>query len=140
MRQIYILSLVGCILFSFASTAHALDLQWEWSPNESGYTSGPNGDIAYDLYMKTGNDPDYAYDYPLIHQIDDCVLQSDQYYCQVSVDYAFEMGVPYYFVVVAYLADDPVQRSASSNEIVYQLDVAADSAGSSGGGGCFIQP
>lgn len=144
MACIFLLSTL-CFQAAMAETSKSITFMWEWSPSGLGYTSGPNMDVAYDIYMRTGDDPGYGYDYPLISEIDNCWWNQDRYSCTAALDYNFSDGVSYRFVAVAYLVEDPNQRSGPSNEIEYCPDcpehvVASSSglSGSSGGGGCFM--
>jgi len=140
-----------------AGTSRSITLRWEWSPYASGYTAGPNRDVAFALYMRTEDDPDYAYDYPLISGIDNCWWNIDQYTCEITIDYEIESGLNHYFMVVAYVVEAPNEKSSPSIEVDYCQDCAyqssganggsaappgggsgASSGGSSGGGGCFI--
>lgn len=120
-----------------AYAADSIDLAWDWSPGDSGYTSGPNGDIAYDIYMRTTDNSNYAYDYPVISGIDNCWWEIDHYVCETTLAYAFEPDERYHLVAVAYLAGAPSQRSLSSNEITYPVPKNA-SGGGGGGGGFFV--
>ena len=117
-----------------AGTYKSITFIWDWDPGNSGYTSGPNGDVAYDLYMRTDDDPSFAYDYPLIGGIENCWWSQDRFSCQTTLDYEFEAGVCYYFVVIAYLVEETTLRSLHSNQVEYYLKYA----GKSGQGGCFI--
>ncbi len=145
MKIIFLLLITIFFQLATAVTAESIDFIWDWAPNNSGYTSGPDGDVAYDLYMKTEDNPDYSYDYPLVGGIDNCWLNNDRYRCRTTVDHDFNSGVYHHFVVVAYLIDDPDQKSLSSNEVTYYVDsadgnppVSVTSGGNSGGGGCFF--
>ncbi len=113
-----------------------INLAWDWFPGDSGYTSGPNGDIAYSLYIRTADDSDYAYDDPVVSNLDNCRWEVDHYSCETTLKYAFAPGEAYYMVAVAYLADSPMQRSLSSNEIAHRYNSAEGGGG--GGGGCFV--
>lgn len=119
---------------AISGTSKSITFIWNWNPGDSGYTSGPNGDVAYDIYMRTEYDPNYAYDYPLISGIEDCLWNQDRYNCQTTMDYEFEPGVRYYFVAVAYLVEDTTRKSLHSNQVEYYLSYTGDS----GGRGCFI--
>lgn len=133
MKVAFILLLTTmCFQAAMAGTSKSITFMWEWGRGGSGHTSGPNMDVAYDLYMRTEYDSSYAYDYPLISGIDNCWWNHDRYSCQTTLDYEFTRGVSYHFAVVAYLVEDPNQRSAPSNEVEYSP------GSSSGGGGCFI--
>ncbi len=147
-RSVWILLFLICATVVMPDGAMAIDFSWSWAPNGSTYTSGPDGDIVYDLYMRDDDDADYAYDYPLMAGIEDCTGDDDLYSCRASLDYDFMPGVNYYFVVVAYLSEDPALRSASSNEVHYYIDPANEEpvieepglqdSGAGGGGGCFV--
>jgi hypothetical protein len=128
----------------------AIDLAWDWAPGDTGYTSGPNGDVAHALYLRSAADSDYAYDYPAVDGVDDCWWEIDHYTCQATLEYPFDAGQTYYVVAVAYLAETPDQRSLASNEISYRpgaLDPADPGSGQpalsgvsdGGGGGCFLE-
>ncbi len=136
----------------------SIDLAWDWSPDDSGYVAGPNGEVAYALYLRSAADSDYAYDYPAVDGVDDCWWEIDHYTCQATLEYPFDVGETYYVVAVAYLAETPGMRSLASNELVYRpgaddpTDPGGSDPGSSdggqpalsaasdggGGGGCFI--
>jgi hypothetical protein len=132
----------------------SITLAWEWDAGGSGYTSGPNGDIAYHLYMRTEDDVAYDDDFPAITGIDDCWSDNGRYHCQVTLLHAFEPGVRYFFTVAAYLVSDRQSISTLSNEIEYTVETAMNntsavddgqddavanaSSPDSIGGGCFI--
>jgi hypothetical protein len=122
---------------AMAGSSKSITFIWIWDPGGSSCTSGPNGDVAYDLYMRTDDDPSFAYDYSLIGGIENCwscVANQDRYSCQTILDYEFEIGVCYYFAAIAYLVEDTTRRSIPSNQIEYYLNYAGDS----GRGRCFI--
>ena len=148
-----VVTTVICLGAVAAGAQDAIDLAWDWSPDDSGYAAGPNGEVAYALYMRSAQDSDYAYDYPAVDGVDDCWWEIDHYTCQATLEYPFDAGETYYVVAVAYLAETPSMRSLTSNEIIYRpgSDDPADSGGSGGGqpalsaasdggggGGCFI--
>jgi hypothetical protein len=139
----FILVLIIGGLAAVAGAQDSIDLAWDWSPGDSGYTSGPNGEVAYDIYMRTDDDPDYAYDYPIVSAIENCWWNIDHYSCETTLTYDFDDEETYHLVAVAYLVDTPAQRSVSSNELTYNSDgtqqvEGATSSGGGGGGGCFI--
>ena len=135
------------LIFAYVTTpaeTAAVDFIWNWYPNGSTYTSGTGGDIVYNLYMREGDEADYDYDHPLMIGIDDCVLESGAYTCQISLDYDFIPGIDYYFSVVAYQSANPSLKSAFSNEVLYSDDLSDEepavqnSVTEGEGGGCFI--
>lgn len=142
---------------AMAYAQDSIDLAWEWSPANFGYTSGPNGDVAFALYIRTGDDSDYAYDKPVIDGVDDCWWNIDQYSCEVTLDFdGFNHEKTYHIIAVAYIVDSPTQRSLASNELTYQLgstaplgpddsndtgkgqDAMSYVSDNGGSGGCFI--
>ena len=149
-----IICLVAGLHPANAVAQDSIVLAWDWDDGGSGYSSGPNGDIAYHLYMRTEDDVAYDYDYPTITGIDDCWPDNGLYHCQATVTHAFEPGVRYFFTVVAYIVDEPTATSTLSNEIEYTVDLAENGASSiangqdganansssagSASGGCFI--
>ena len=129
MRNIHVVKQFATIIFFVASLQSAgaaeldsITFEWQWNASNTGYTSGPDGDIVFDLYMRTEDDSGYDFDYPTISGIDECWLDGDLYRCQATLDHTFEPGVRYFFSVVAYLADDQESVSALSNEIEYIVD------------------
>ena len=112
-------SILFCGYAAVAGAQDSIDLAWDWSPGDSGYTSGPNGDVAYGIYMRTADDSGYAYDYPAVAAIDNCWWDIDQYSCETTLQYDFDSGETYHLVAVAYVVDAPTQRSLSSNELTY---------------------
>ncbi len=147
-----------------AGASDTITFAWQWNAGGTGYVSGPNGDIAFHLYMRTEDDAEYDFEYPAIEGIDNCWIENDLYYCQTTLTHAFEPGIRYFFSVAAYLVNDSTSVSTLSNEIAYAValpdekistvdDVSghddpvdtgqdnadADSSTSEGGGGgCFI--
>lgn len=141
--KIAFISLFIFLLFqtTTAGTPKTITLRWDWAPSASGYSAGPNRDVAFDVYLRTEYDPSYAYGYPLISGIDNCWWNIDQYTCEITFDHEFESEVYHYFVVVANLVEDPNKKSSPSSEVEYCPDCtyySARASGSSGGGGCFI--
>lgn len=129
MRNINVVKQIATVIFFAASlqsaSAGELDsvtFEWQWNAGNTGYTSGPDGDIVFDLYMRTEDDVGYDFDYPTISGIDECWLDGDLYRCQATLDHTFEPGVRYFFSVVAYPVDDQQSVSALSNEIEYIVD------------------
>ena len=128
-----------------AETTEPITLIWDWDPGDSGYTSGPNGDVAYKIYMRSESDTDYTYDTPWMGGVDNCWWNHDQYSCQTRLDHEFEPGISYYFMIIAYLVNNPIQKSPPSNEADYYVnstggdrDYKSVPESASGGGGCFI--
>lgn len=137
MRNINVVKQIATIIFVAASLQSAsageldsITFEWQWTAGNTGYTSGPEGDIVFDLYMRTEDDVGYDFEYPTISGIDECWLDGDLYRCQVSLDHPFEPGVRYFFSIAAHLIDDQETTSTLSNEIEYIVDGSdtADSA------------
>jgi hypothetical protein len=123
---------------SIGTELRSITLAWEWYSGNSNYTAGPDGDVAFDIYVCDEDDADCTYDDPVIGVVDDCWWNVDHYRCQTTMDYEFERGV-YYIYVIAYLLNEPNQRSAKSNEVRYVVKSDdGTSQASSSGGGCFI--
>ncbi len=139
---------VAVFVLSFHSAtvgaSDTLTFVWEWETSETGLSSGPDGEIAFHLYMRTEDDYDYDLGAPIVESVDDCSVDGDYYSCQAELADDFQTGTQYYFAVAAYLVNDPTIISAFSNEVEYSVDEedqddsTATSSGSGGGGGCFI--
>ena len=138
-----------------ASGSETITFVWQWDAGSTGYSSGPNGDIAFHLYMRTEDDAGYDYEYPTIAGIDECWSDNERYHCQTTLVHAFEPGIRYFFTVAAYLIADHTSVSNLSNEIEYAVDIdnghtsaideSKDGAGTDlsaqegSSGGCFIR-
>jgi hypothetical protein len=105
-----------------AGELDSITFEWQWNAGNTDYTAGPEGDIVFDLYMRTEDDAGYDFDYPTISGIDDCWLDGDLYRCQATLQHTFEPGVHYFFSVAAYLIDDQESASTLSNEIEYIVE------------------
>jgi hypothetical protein len=131
LKQIATLIFVAaCFHPANASETDSITLAWQWDAGNTGYRSGPNGDIAFHLYMRTHDDAGYDYDYPSIAGIDDCWSDNDLYNCQVTLTHAFEPGIRYFLAVAAYRVDDPTAVSSLSNEIEYTVAMPGEDTGS----------
>jgi len=135
LRKPNILKQIATLVFIVAgfhsATASGLDsitFEWQWNAGNIDYSSGPDGEIAFDLYMRTEDDAEYDFEYPAIAGIDNCWLDGDQYTCQATLEHPFEPGIHYFFSVLAYLIDDREAASTLSNEIEYIVDDLDSSA------------
>ena len=129
-KQITILILV---VMGFPSVSigasDSVTFAWEWDASQTSYTVGEEGEIAFHLYMRTGDDEDYDADYPALEEIDNCSLSGDLYTCQATLTHAFEPGVSYFFSAAAYLRSDQTVISSLSNEVEYVVEDENETVG-----------
>jgi hypothetical protein len=122
-RSIKTLSLL-LLLFSFVTTAYAVDITLRWSPNNESDLAG------YRAFYREENQP-YDYENPYWESIDP--------FCTI---YDLDETKTYYFIVRAF--DINGSESADSNEVCLIKGISADPppAENTGGGdsdpGCFI--
>lgn len=104
------------------SASDSVTFAWEWDASQTSYAAGEDGEIAFYLYMRTGDDVNYDSDYPALEGIDNCSLNGDLYTCQATLTHDFEPGVSYFFSAAAYLRSDQTVISSLSNEVAYVVE------------------
>jgi hypothetical protein len=132
-------AVVLCLVLAANAYSKTVTLAWDWDPGRSGYTAGPNGDVAFAILICAEDDPDCTYGDRLTSDADNCWWNIDHYSCQASVTFAINPGI-YFFVAIAHLTQSPSVTSPPSNQVEYvaNYSLVVSSSGLGSGGGCFI--